>query len=360
MNRKKNMWVGAAVLTASMLLPLAAHAEGENDYRNRGPYVGGGVGYNQPDDQEFDFAGTRTGVTQPTVPVELPALPNSGIASENEYKGNVFYQAVAGYRFANGLRPEFEIAYRQNEADDISYPDPGPGPEDGPEGVKITGTSGLANLWFDLFPSSRFHPYIGGGAGFTRYKLQRQPTNQLTQGNFVVNLPVGPLVCLVQSCNGARKSDDAVFTYQAGAGIRFDFTDTITIGLDYRYQKSEKAEFFGFRDQQETHLDAEHETQSLMLSANYFFALPAPPPPPPAPPPVVVTHVCSDGLDNDVDGLTDFPADPGCSSADDEDETDPPQCSDGKDNDGDGLIDFPADKGCTGADDNDEVDPCKT
>lgn len=33
---------------------------------------------------------------------------------------------------------------------------------------------------------------------------------------------------------------------------------------------------------------------------------------------------------------------------------------DSKDNDGDGLIDFPADKGCTGADDNDEVDPCKS
>ncbi|HKY93449.1 MAG TPA: OmpA family protein, partial [Nevskiaceae bacterium] len=32
----------------------------------------------------------------------------------------------------------------------------------------------------------------------------------------------------------------------------------------------------------------------------------------------------------------------------------------GKDNDGDGQVDFPADKGCTGADDNDEVDPCKT
>jgi len=42
-------------------------------------------------------------------------------------------------------------------------------------------------------------------------------------------------------------------------------------------------------------------------------ALP-PPPPPPA--------ICSDGLDNDGDGLTDFPADPGCQSADDEDETD--------------------------------------
>jgi len=36
------------------------------------------------------------------------------------------------------------------------------------------------------------------------------------------------------------------------------------------------------------------------------------------------TPQCSDGIDNDGDGLTDYPADPGCSSALDPDETDPP------------------------------------
>ena len=40
----------------------------------------------------------------------------------------------------------------------------------------------------------------------------------------------------------------------------------------------------------------------------------APPPPPPNP-------QCSDGADNDGDGLIDYPADPGCSSASDNDET---------------------------------------
>jgi hypothetical protein len=33
---------------------------------------------------------------------------------------------------------------------------------------------------------------------------------------------------------------------------------------------------------------------------------------------------CSDGIDNDGDTLTDFPSDPGCLSAIDNDETDPP------------------------------------
>lgn len=83
---------------------------------------------------------------------------------------------------------------------------------------------------------------------------------------------------------------------------------------------------------------------------------------------------CSDGRDNDSDGLIDFPSDPGCSAASDTDETNvvappappapptPPTpsvsaCSDGIDNDGDGKSDYPADPGCQSAGDNDESNP---
>jgi uncharacterized repeat protein (TIGR01451 family) len=65
---------------------------------------------------------------------------------------------------------------------------------------------------------------------------------------------------------------------------------------------------------------------------------------------------CSDGIDNDNDGATDFPADFSCSGTDDNDETNPKaQCQDGIDNDNDGAIDFPLDPGCTGKQDNDET-----
>ncbi len=47
---------------------------------------------------------------------------------------------------------------------------------------------------------------------------------------------------------------------------------------------------------------------------------------------------CADGLDNDGDGLTDFPPDPGCQNASGTRED--PQCDDGDDNDGDGQIDW--------------------
>ncbi len=39
---------------------------------------------------------------------------------------------------------------------------------------------------------------------------------------------------------------------------------------------------------------------------------------------ITVQYACSDGIDNDGDGKIDYPADPGCSSPTDNDETDPP------------------------------------
>lgn len=72
---------------------------------------------------------------------------------------------------------------------------------------------------------------------------------------------------------------------------------------------------------------------------------------------VSVAPVCSDGQDNDGDGLIDFPDDPGCSGSKDASEINR-QCSDGADNDGDGLIDG-EDRGCDGPQDDDETDSCR-
>lgn len=60
---------------------------------------------------------------------------------------------------------------------------------------------------------------------------------------------------------------------------------------------------------------------------------------------VVLKEPCNDGVDNDGDGLTDYPADPGCGSPSWPRED--PACNDGIDNDGDMAIDF--DGGGTGS-----------
>lgn len=62
---------------------------------------------------------------------------------------------------------------------------------------------------------------------------------------------------------------------------------------------------------------------------------------------------CQNGINDDGDAHTDYPADPGCTSATDNDETNP-QCIDGADNDSDTRTDYPADPGCANAQDNSE------
>lgn len=72
------------------------------------------------------------------------------------------------------------------------------------------------------------------------------------------------------------------------------------------------------------------------------------------------TAACADGIDNDEDGMLDFPDDLGCTSASDtsEDSLTSPQCSDGRDNDDDGKGDYPDDPGCFAPQADDETDDC--
>jgi hypothetical protein len=69
---------------------------------------------------------------------------------------------------------------------------------------------------------------------------------------------------------------------------------------------------------------------------------------------------CSDGVDNDGNGSTDFPDDPSCNSEEDTDEDGlvSAQCMDGRDNDGDGKVDYPVDPGCFARNQDDEADEC--
>jgi probable HAF family extracellular repeat protein len=73
---------------------------------------------------------------------------------------------------------------------------------------------------------------------------------------------------------------------------------------------------------------------------------------------MAVIRACDDGIDDDDDGLVDFPNDPGCTDAADvSEENAPPACGDGVDDDGDGRVDFPADPGCASLSDVTETDP---
>ncbi|MCP5055930.1 MAG: metallophosphoesterase family protein [bacterium] len=62
---------------------------------------------------------------------------------------------------------------------------------------------------------------------------------------------------------------------------------------------------------------------------------------------IVKGPACGDGIDNDGDGLADYPDDPGCDDATDVSERAVSLvCDDGVDNDSDGVADYPLDPGC--------------
>ncbi|MEE2755921.1 MAG: hypothetical protein VYA30_04645 [Myxococcota bacterium] len=70
---------------------------------------------------------------------------------------------------------------------------------------------------------------------------------------------------------------------------------------------------------------------------------------------------CLNEIDDDMDGLLDYPEDPGCLLPSDRDESDPasaPVCANQIDDDGDGQIDFPNDVGCFAAAWDSEADLC--
>ncbi len=79
---------------------------------------------------------------------------------------------------------------------------------------------------------------------------------------------------------------------------------------------------------------------------------------------VCAKAVCNDGIDDDGDGKTDYPNDPGCSTTEDDTENDMcpngpgcPECGDGIDNDNDTHIDYPGDTTCKAAGDSSESCP---
>jgi len=159
-----------------------------------------------------------------------------------------------------------------------------------------------------------------------------------------------------------RKSDDELIeTFEEGnaPGISGLGTDTITINptndfeYDTEYYVSIEVGFF--EDGNGNNFAGISDTTTWN-----FTTVSAPTPPSGGGGGGSPSYACSDDLDNEGDGLVDYPEDPGCEDAKDRNEYNDPivvivySCSDGIDNDTDGLIDFPNDLGCQNPEDTSE------
>lgn len=111
-----------AIATAALGLAAIGQAGAQQpERRAKGPYVGFKLGINQAEDQQFQSGGEITvpGAQQP-VAVEFPRMALTGPSSLYEYGNELAFAATMGYMYSNGLRPEFELSYRQDKPDDIT------------------------------------------------------------------------------------------------------------------------------------------------------------------------------------------------------------------------------------------------
>jgi opacity protein-like surface antigen len=138
--------------------------------------------------------------------------------------------AVMGYKWVMGFRAEGEISYRQNDLDNL-------------DGVPVIGDlSALAfmgNGWFDFHNGTPWIPYVGGGLGVASITLD----------------------------SGGNDSD-AVFAWQIGGGIGYEFLPGIVASVDYRFLATSDPSFEdpGFAD-----IEAEYSSHSINFGIRAHF-----------------------------------------------------------------------------------------
>jgi len=243
------MKLRSALLASAMLaLPLAA----ANAQAVDGLYVGGGLGVNFLQSENFNFSipGTPAAPGKPAVPA------TSGGAQIKSYVGPAAVISL-GWGFGNGFRAEIEGNVRENGFK---------GPCAATCGGTETKTGALVNAYYDfvgLVPM--FQPYLGVGAGY-----EQVYENNLFDGGVAVP-------------NNNRGS----FAYQGIVGAAFPIASVpgLAMTAEYRFMglagnRTFPATANGLHGASvESTNDFNH---SILIGVRYNFGV-APPPPPPMP-----------------------------------------------------------------------------
>ena len=245
-NNKMSVITGKSLQSAALglsvigLLPGMAAA-------NQGWYLGLEGGANFLNDQTFriyDADGLLVSAEDGT--------PVSTVSFDTGYVAGL----VGGYAFGSGFKLELELARRDNDFDSVLL-------QNGQPSQRVGGREfadlAFANVWYDFFPSSRVHPYLGGGAGVARVAVRDPAVDNLG---------------LFQDGSGLRGDFDAVFAWQAGGGLRFDLTRSLTASVDYRYLRSNIGHFDLLANNPQSHVRTRYESHAALLSLRYHFGAP--------------------------------------------------------------------------------------
>jgi opacity protein-like surface antigen len=169
-----------------------------------------------------------------------PAYSSSLDAESAGEMGFAVHGAV-GYGFANGLRVEGELGYRENDVEELTVKEPGslaallpPGAAaavlKGKQAVDgdISAVTLMASLYYDIDPGGGWKPYVGASVGLSHLSI----SSQSKSGRTLVD------------------DEDTVFAYKIGGGIGYEIGNLVgdrpVIGsLDYRYFGTEDPTFRG-------------------------------------------------------------------------------------------------------------------
>ena len=197
--------------------------------------------------------------------------------AQADYDTGFDFGAAVGYDFG-AFRVEAEGSYRAANVDEVSAGGQGlqidpvgqPGGRNGrltnqtaPALWEINALSFMLNGMFDFGSDDGIQAFAGGGIGVARVDMNAQFDER------------GP---------GAYDDSDTGLAWQLLAGLRVPLSDSLDIGLKYRYFNMPD---IGIVDTIGRPLESKLSTHSLLGSITYNFGgeepLPPPPPPPPKP-----------------------------------------------------------------------------
>lgn len=233
----------AANLVSVSLLALVASTSPDALGTDRGFYVSSGYTMVYAPDETLDVT---TG--NPTNTAESTAFLDYDL-------GFRAVSLAAGYTFENGLRAEFEGAYRRNELEVIEFSDA--------RGTLNTGAkdsvdafTGFVNLYYEFKPALAVRPYIGAGAGYASVGYK---------GNFSV------LEQFERSESPLFDDRDGAFAWQVIAGASLTLTARTRLAAEYRYWQTSPLNFASDETAiQSSYRSSRHKLHMAGITLQYF------------------------------------------------------------------------------------------
>lgn len=165
-----------------------------------------------------------------------PNGPNSPTTGFEVDSGSVYSLGLT-YDLGNGLSVQAELREREFETDTSALPA-------NPEGIyagnvwaldgKVESTSFFVNVIYEFDQIGALSPYVKGGIGISKNDTT---ASQVIEPLFTF---LGPAALAASACQGESyyclpDGETTEFSWAVGAGVQYDLSDRVALGLDYQY-----------------------------------------------------------------------------------------------------------------------------